>query len=250
MLTSHLVFFLICMFTNGIGVFMLTTSLTREIKTDLASFSALVKSDPNPIMYLKPLYALIEFHSILKRCAWIKCNQLHRLSQSHPCWTIDHFSFINFRFVRNLSEIFQTILGVLVGASFVTITTGMLSIKSGMVCTLDYRAIFFSIFQHFYRDFHLSESCRLTTIWLCYLFQHLNSLLHSHFCLLPVNCSVESAPNLTTSTIQLTNSTGIYFQWMWKKSYQSSWQMHSSRWISCVLAVSHVIEILLRRLTC
>lgn len=75
-LHRNLLYFLICTIATATGTYTLIALLTKEIKNDLLAFRKLVKSDPNPMMYFKPLYRLIEFQWKLKRWARKRINWL------------------------------------------------------------------------------------------------------------------------------------------------------------------------------
>lgn len=165
LLHRNLVYFLVCMLNNGIGGFMLTISLTKEIKTDLSSFSTLVKSDPNPMMYFKPLYDLIDFHSTLKRCARAKKNSNFIVCQKTNSFNCIQTINILCRYFSNVSKIFEPILMTLIAANFITLCVAMLSMKIGMVRIRRKAHSFFEEkLQVFSISNILSSNCSLTMI--------------------------------------------------------------------------------------
>lgn len=64
----NLVFYMVIAFIFGIGIYLLVTTLTKDIKNDLNSFGDLVNTKPTPTVLAKQLFDAIEFHSIVKRC--------------------------------------------------------------------------------------------------------------------------------------------------------------------------------------
>lgn len=127
-LQGNTIHFLTCCFNNGVGVYMLTMSLNKEIKNDFCAFMTLVKRDPDPMMFFNPLYDLIEFQSRLKL---YERNQ----TKSFVCKTLIQHIFLKtiFRYARNLSNVFQPMIMALFAANFITISLSMLSIQIGMV---------------------------------------------------------------------------------------------------------------------
>ena len=58
---------LIYEFSTGIGVYMLVSAVTKDIKNDMIAFSKCIKSEPNPVPLMKKLVDAIDFHSKVKR---------------------------------------------------------------------------------------------------------------------------------------------------------------------------------------
>lgn len=61
------IFFVKCCLCFGIGVYMFIIALTKDIKTNLTAFSAMVQTEPNPVLLYKELFDLVQFHSRVKR---------------------------------------------------------------------------------------------------------------------------------------------------------------------------------------
>lgn len=56
-----------CIVCLGLQLYVLITSLTKDIKNDLNAFSQRVRSESNPVMLTKQLFHVVRFHSRVKR---------------------------------------------------------------------------------------------------------------------------------------------------------------------------------------
>ena len=56
-------------FLFGIGIYMLVTALTKDIKNDLITFNEMIQNESNRVELFKQLIDTIQLHSKVKRCA-------------------------------------------------------------------------------------------------------------------------------------------------------------------------------------
>lgn len=78
-----------------IGMYMLITSLTKDIKNDLFVLNEMIKLDPNPMELFKQLYDFIQFHSTVKRFL----KNMHEI--------IGHVGWLTIRTAPNIKHIIK-----------------------------------------------------------------------------------------------------------------------------------------------
>lgn len=64
----HCIHFIVSAIAIGASDFLMVTTLTKEIKSDLFAFGKLIKSKPNPVDLFQKLFDILHFHSTVKRC--------------------------------------------------------------------------------------------------------------------------------------------------------------------------------------
>lgn len=99
---SHLIFlrFIMCCLSFGIGVFVIVTSLTMDIKNDLIAFNDRTKTEPNPILLSKSLIQFVQIHSTALRCDKKICSE-----PSSNNFDSDFTAFITFS-LHSIADVF------------------------------------------------------------------------------------------------------------------------------------------------
>ena len=107
----NLCFLMISALSLGIGLYLLITSLTKDIKNDVIGFSDQIKTEPNPMILARQLFDCIQFHSTVKRYTKTKIQALFFL-HSHLINNFFFFVQTYFGFIWTCStDIYCSIFG-------------------------------------------------------------------------------------------------------------------------------------------
>lgn len=121
-----LFFFVSCCVSLGIGIYMVVTSLTEDIKIILNSINENAKFKRNRLKLSKEIYNALEFHATAMRLN--KC--VDNFIIPFKC---DIIILFDFRLVRDTSAVAQPIFMILFSWSCITICGGFLIITMGLV---------------------------------------------------------------------------------------------------------------------